>query len=55
MQAGKIIRCTAMSRADTRAILLRNAIADLRAFKAKYAALTELAKVFEAIGEMTDI
>lgn len=41
----------AMSRADTRAILLKNALAELRAFKSKYATLQELAKVFEAIDE----
>lgn len=43
---------TAMQRMDTRAILLKNAKAELAAFRRKYATLNELKKVFAVIDEV---
>lgn len=49
--APKVYQSTqsAMSRDDTRMILLNNAKTELQAFKRKYSTLKELSEVFEAI------
>ena len=43
-----------MRRTDTREKLLKMALGELHAFSVKYAALEELAKVFEAIDSVSD-
>lgn len=43
---------TAMETAETREIVLQNALAELMAFKSKYASLIELSSVFEAIEKL---
>ena len=43
----------AMSDAETREVVLQNALNELKAFKAKYSHLSELAKIFEEIENLT--
>lgn len=46
---------TAFAQRDTRDIVLKNALRELRSFERKYSGLKELADVFRAIDELNDL